>query len=70
MVGDLGRLQEADLDDPDLSFLKRWQKEKLMELVKRITAGSASLRDSNLNESDLSDADTASEGGDDVRVFL
>ena len=54
------------------------QKEKLMELARDITACSASLRDgrclgtyevllqcgSDLNASDLSGADTASEGGD------
>jgi Leucine-rich repeat (LRR) protein len=64
LVKDLRFLKKEYLDDPDLYFLKRWQKEKLMELVQNITAGSASLRDSGLNDSDLSGNDTASEGGD------
>ena len=73
LVEDLRMLQTEDLDDPDLSFLKRWQKEKLLVLARNITARSASLRDSMLNDSGLSAADTASErsdtaseGGDDI----
>jgi len=58
------KLQAEDLDDPDLSFLKRWQKQELIVLVQGITARSASLRDSGLDDSILSGADTASEGGD------
>jgi ankyrin repeat protein len=61
LVHHFGKLQAEDLDDSDLSFLKRWQKQVLMELVQNITAGSASLRDSGLDDSFLSGADTASE---------
>ena len=64
LVEHFGKLQIEDLDDPDLKFLKPWQKKTLVELVRDITARSASLRDSDLNASDLSGADTASEGGD------
>ena len=65
LVRHFEKLQAEDLDDPDLSFLKRWQKQELIELVQGITAGSASLRGSDLNASDvLSGADTASEAGD------
>jgi hypothetical protein len=57
------KLQAEDLDDPDLSFLKRWQKQALIVLVQGITARSASLRDSGLDDSILTGVDTASEGG-------
>ena len=63
LVEDLGRLHAEDLEDSDMTFLRRWQKEKLMELVQNIIAGSASMRES-LDDSDLSDADTASVGGE------
>jgi hypothetical protein len=64
LVEDLGRVQSEDLEGPDFSFLRRWHKEKLIELVQRITAASVSLRDSGLDDNFLSSADTASEGGD------
>ena len=53
LVEDLGRLQAADLDHPDLSFLWQWQRAKLLELVQSIPAGSARLRDNSLDASDL-----------------
>jgi hypothetical protein len=33
LVEDLKRLQARDLEDADVAFLKRWQKEKLLELA-------------------------------------
>jgi hypothetical protein len=39
LVEDLERLQAEDLDDPEFSFLRRWHKQKLIELVQGITAG-------------------------------
>jgi hypothetical protein len=66
LVRHFKKLQAEDLDDPDLSFLKRWQKQELIELVQGITARSASIRDSGLDDSIeaavLSCDDTASEG--------
>jgi hypothetical protein len=47
-----------------LSFLKRWQKQELLELVQQITAASASLRDRQLDDSTRSAATTASERGE------
>jgi hypothetical protein len=41
LVADLRYLQAEDLEDPDLSFLRRWQKQELMELVQSITAAAA-----------------------------
>ena len=64
LVHHFGKLQAEDFDDPELSFLKRWQKQELIELVQGITAGSASLRDSSLDDNIRSAADTASEGDD------
>jgi hypothetical protein len=64
LIDQFKQLQAEDLDDPDLSFLKRWHKQDLMKLVQQITAASVSVRDSGLNDSDLSGADTASEGGE------
>jgi hypothetical protein len=64
LVHHFGKLQAEDLEDPDLSFMKRWQKQELMELVQGITAVSASLRDSSLDDSIRSGADTVSDGGD------
>jgi len=61
LVLHFGKLQAEDLDDPDLSFLKRWQKQELMELVQGITTGSASLRDRGIDDRVLSGANTASE---------
>ena len=45
LVEDLEMLQAEDLDDPEVSFLVRWHKEKSMKLLQSITAGSASLRE-------------------------
>jgi hypothetical protein len=36
LAEDLGRLQAEDLDDHEFSFLRRWQNQKLMELVQGI----------------------------------
>ena len=63
LVDQFKKLHAEDLDDLDLSFLKRWQKRDLLELVQQITAASASLFDSGFNDSCLSGADTAGEGG-------
>lgn len=54
LVEDLSRLQEPDLNDADLSFLKRWQKQKLLELARDLAANALCL-----NESELSGADTS-----------
>jgi hypothetical protein len=65
LVDHFGKMQAEDFDDPELSFLRRWQKQVLIELAQSIAAVSASLRDSSLNDnSSRSAADTASEGDD------
>lgn len=56
LVQNLVCLVAADLDDPELSFLRPWHKHMLMELVKRITAinfesGKIQLVDSRDNRS-------------------
>jgi hypothetical protein len=43
LVHHFGKLQAEDFDDSELSFLKRWQKQELIELVQGIAACSASL---------------------------
>ena len=43
LVHHFGKLQAEDFDDPELSFLKRWKKQELIELVQGIAACSASL---------------------------
>ena len=58
-VQDFESLQKEDFDDPGLSFLKRWERSKLMRLAVEATAHVLSP-----DESTLSGADTASEGGD------
>ena len=59
LIADLSELQQEDFDDPELSFLKRWQKQKLMKLA----MGSMSHCLSG-SETDLSGDETKSEGGD------
>ena len=48
-LSQLRRLQEEDLDDPELSFLKRWEKKTLIEIVRDVTACAASLNTSVLS---------------------
>ena len=61
-IADLGFLQEADLDDPEVSFLRRWQKQKLMELIRVSTARALSVKGID-DDSSLSGADTESDRG-------
>ena len=62
LVEDLMLLKQEDLDDPDFKFLRRWHKKRLLELARDCTAHALSL--TALNDSDLSEADTASRGAD------
>ena len=62
LMADLARLREEDLDDPEFSFLRRWQREKLMELVRDSTAHALSVKDTP-SDSYLSGADTESDRG-------
>ena len=48
LAEDLGRLLAEDLDDHEFSFLRRWQKQKLMESSKG--SGSASRIDMYKND--------------------
>eukprot|EP00802_Teleaulax_amphioxeia_P010990 Tamp_11020.p1 GENE.Tamp_11020~~Tamp_11020.p1 ORF type:complete len:399 (+),score=82.99 Tamp_11020:275-1471(+) len=60
LAEDLSELVKEDLDD--LTFLKRWQKQKLIKLAMNFTAHTLSVSHSSVDEGDLSGADTASEG--------
>jgi hypothetical protein len=68
---DLVYLEQSEIDNLDL---QPWQRKKFSELVNRVqlaVAGGVSLKERDLNDSDLSDAersraDTSSEGGDAV----
>jgi hypothetical protein len=72
----LGMLVAEDLEDPDLSFLKPWQKRLLMRLAQDITAkATTAAGDSGLDGSidavwgdggDTAAGDTDSESGDDA----
>ena len=50
----LMRLKEEDLDDPDLGFLKKWQKRELLRLVTEGVIRSASLRQGSKSDSEAS----------------
>jgi hypothetical protein len=59
-------LEQSEIDHLDLQLWQRKQLSELVKLVKLAVAGAVSIKERDFTDSDLSGADTSSEGGDAV----